>query len=260
MNWQGRVERYTKRGFQQPEAEIVVLLEECASGLFSAFPGRFVLFGGASLVLFYDSPRLSRDLDLLAKVEDVPSASQIAKTVAGSIQELAETFGLGKLDCQAEPTTKDFVKIWVQSNQRRLFSVDLTRMGGAVLKSEEVHESIAGSDQKIIITPSADTLLFQKCEAFLQRRIVKSRDAFDIDVLLAKKAQLGNNLRAHLHDFVQMRELDSESIRNRIDRVDAKLCTAELRPVLPDALFTSLAQQDFKPLRSSLESVFADWL
>src|SRR6476646_7567576 len=94
MNWQERVERYRKRGFQQPEAEIVVLLEECASGLFSAFPDRFVLFGGATLVLFYDSPRLSRDLDLLAKAEDLPPVAEITKTIENSIQGLAETFGL----------------------------------------------------------------------------------------------------------------------------------------------------------------------
>lgn len=260
INIQARVERYTTRGFQQPEAEILVLLEECASGLFSAFPDRFVLFGGATLVLFYDSPRLSRDLDLLATAEDLPPLVDITKTMENSIQALAETFGLGKLECQAIRADKDFIKIWVQSNQRRLFSVDLTRIGGTVLKSDRVRRTIAESDQKIVITPSADALLLQKCETFLDRRIVKSRDAFDIDVLLAKGAHLGNNLRAHLHDFIEMRELDSESIRNRIDRVDTKLCTAELRPVLPHALFTTLAQQDFTPLRSSLETAFADWL
>ena len=130
-----------------------------------------------------------------------------------------------------------------------------------MLKSDRVRRTIAESDQKIVITPSADALLLQKCETFLDRRIVKSRDAFDIDVLLAKGAHLGNNLRAHLHDFIEVRELDSESIRNRIDRVDTKLCTAELRPVLPHALFTTLAQQeDSTPLRSSLETAFADWL
>lgn len=260
MNVQERVGRYLKRGFQQQEAEILVLLEECASGLFSAFPERFVLFGGATLVLFYDSPRLSRDLDLLAKVEDLPTVPEITKTIETSIQELATTFGLGKLDYQADIAKKDFMKIWVQSNERRLFSVDLTRIGGTVLKSEEVAQKIADSENKIVVTPSSDSLLFQKCETFLDRRIVKSRDAFDIDLLLSKGVRLGQKLRAHLHDFIQMRELDAESIRRRVDRVDTKLCTAELRAVLPDALFTSLAQQDFKPLRSSLEAVFADWL
>jgi hypothetical protein len=81
MTFQERVGRYLKRGFQQQEAEILVLLEECVSGLFSAFPERFVLFGGATLVLFYDSPRLSRDLDLLAKVEVLPTVPEITKTI-----------------------------------------------------------------------------------------------------------------------------------------------------------------------------------
>lgn len=260
MNLQERVARYIKRGFQQPEAEILVLLEECASGLFSAFPDRFVLFGGATLVLFYDSPRLSRDLDLYAKVEKLPSAEEIANIIGRSIQELADTFGLGKLECRIDQASKELIKIWVQSNQKRLFSVDLGRIGAPVLKSEEVPRKIADSDQKIVITPSANTLLFQKCETFLARRIVKSRDAFDINVLLSRGAQLDSNLKAHLHDFIESYELDSESIRKRIDRVDAKLGTQELRPVLPDPLFTSLAEHEFKPLRCALETVFADWL
>src|SRR5690242_615102 len=167
MSGQARVGRYLKRGFQQQEAEILVLLEECASGLFSAFPERFVLFGGATLVLFYDSPRLSRDLDLLAKVDDLPTVAEITKTIELSIQELATTFGLGKLAHQADIAKKDFIKIWVQSNERPLFSVDLTRIGGTVLKSEEVNQKIADSDNKIVITLSSDSLLFQKCETFL---------------------------------------------------------------------------------------------
>jgi hypothetical protein len=260
MNLQQRVERYLKRGFQQVEGEILVLLEESAAGLFSAFSGHFILFGGATLVLFYDSPRLSRDLHLLVKVEDLPTVQELVKTIDASIQELATILGLGKLDYQADFARKDFVKIWVQSRERRLFSVDLTRIGGTVLKSEEVRQKIADSDEKIVVTPTRDNLLLQKCETFLERRIVKSRDAFDIDLLLSKGAQLGQNPKAHLHDFIQMRELDAESIRRRIDRVDTKLCTAELRAVLPDTLFTSLTQQDFKSLRLSLEAAFADWL
>jgi len=259
MNLQERIEKYSKRGFQQSEAEILVLLEDCASGLFSAFPERFVLFGGATLVLFYGSPRLSRDLDLLAKAEELPDVLELKKTIEASIQPLAETFGLGKLESHADITKKDFIKIWVQSNERRLFSVDLTRIGGTVLKSEQVQQRIGDSDQ-IVITLNAKTLLYQKCETFLERRNIKCRDAFDVDVLLSKGAQLDANLKAHLHDFIQMRELDPESIRNRIDHIDTKLCTAELRTVLPDALFTSLAKQEFKSLRSSLETVFADWL
>ena len=148
----------------------------------------------------------------------------------------------------------------MRANQKRLFSVDLTRMGSTVLRSEEISKEIAGADQKIVITPSGNALLFQKCESLLDRRFIKSRDAFDIDVLLKKGPSLDHNHKAHLEDFLRMKELGSKSIRGRINRVDAKLCTAELRPVLPDRVFSALAERDLTPLRLSLEKVFADWL
>ena len=147
----------------------------------------------ATLVLFYDSRRLSRDLDLLAKTEVLPSVSEITRVIETSIQPLGEIFGLGRLEFQSGSGKEDFIKLWVKSNERRLFSVDLTRIGSTVLKAEEVRKQIADSDQKVVITPSADALLFQKCETFLERRIVKSRDAFDINVLLARRAKLGEN-------------------------------------------------------------------
>jgi hypothetical protein len=49
MNLQARIDRYKERGFQQVEAEILVLIEESAAALFTAFPEQFILFGGASL-------------------------------------------------------------------------------------------------------------------------------------------------------------------------------------------------------------------
>jgi len=260
MNLEARIERYRKRGFQQAEAEILVLIEETASSLFAAFPDRFILFGGATLVLFYDSPRLSRDLDLLARADELPPAIEIAKVIESSIQPLAESLGIGKIDCQREGNNQDFIKIWVQAHQRRLFSVDLTRIGGTVLKSEVVHEKLTGADNKTVVAPSANYLLFQKCETFLDRRYTKSRDAFDIDVLLRKGANLDQNLKAHLDDFMQMRELDAGLIRARINSVDAKLCTVELRNLLPEELFSALALQNFIRLRQSLETAFADWL
>lgn len=260
MNWQERVELYLKRGFQKAEAEILVLIEEAASGLFSAFPDRFILFGGATLVLFYDSPRLSRDLDLLAKADELPPAVDVQKVVESSIQPLAEIFGLGKLDFRQQGDSKDFIKIWVESNQRPVFSIDLTRIGGTVLKSEITQQTIAGDHQKTILAPSAKYLLFQKCETFLDRRHPKARDAFDIDVLQNKGAQLDDNLKAHLEDFIQMEELDGALIRSRIARIDPKLCTVELRPILPKELFAELAKDDFNRLRNALEAVFSNWI
>lgn len=260
MNWQARTEFYVKRGFQNVEAEILVLIEEAAAGLFSSFPDRFLLFGGATLVLFYDSPRLSRDLDLLAKADELPPAVDVQHVVESSIQPLAEIFGLGKLNFRKQEESKDFIKVWVEANQRPLFSIDLTRIGGSVLKSDIVQQRIAGDYQKTILAPSAKYLLFQKCETFLDRRHPKARDAFDIDVLQNKGAQLDDNLKAHLEDFIQMEELDAALIRSRIARIDPKLCTVELRPILPKELFAELAKDDFNRLRKALESVFSNWI
>jgi len=260
MNMQSRVERYLKRGFQQLEAEILVLIEESASGLFTAFPERFILFGGATLVLFHESPRVSRDLDLLVRTENLPSTQEIQNVVAASLQPLAEIFGLGKLELPDTGTNEGSIKIWVQSGQRRLFSIDLTRIGGTVLQSEIVQQQIDGDIGKAVAVPSANHLLLQKCETFLNRRHTKARDAFDIDLLLSRGARLDEILTAHLGDFLQMNELDSESIRSRINRVDSRLCTIELRTVLPNDLFETLAKKDFKRLRRSLESAFANWL
>jgi hypothetical protein len=260
MNLQERVERYIQRGLQKSDAEILVLIEECASGLFSAFPERFILVGGATLVLFYESPRLSRDLDLLARSDDLPSLEEMQKVVEASIQSLAETFGLGKLEFQHSQTTGSFPKIWVLSNQKALFSIDLTRIGGTVLQSEIVREKIAGDGEKTIDAPSLNHLLLQKCETFVERRSIKARDAFDIDHLLSKGAGLDNHLKAHLEDFLLMAEMDEDFIRTRINQVDAKLCTADLRVILPPDVFAALARDDFRQLRRSLESAFADWL
>jgi hypothetical protein len=259
MNIQARIERYLKRGFQQFDAEILLLMEECASGLFSAFPDRFILVGGATLALLYGSPRVSRDIDLYTTKENSPSSKKIQTIVESRIQPLAEILGLGKLEFQP---VKDggSSKTLVRANQRALFSIDLTRIGGTVLHSEIVQKRIGSENDKNVPVPSPNHLLLQKCETFLNRRFVKARDAFDIDFLRSKGARLDQNLTAHLDDFIQMNELDAEAIRSRIDRIDSKLCTVELRSVLPSALFEDLEKRNFEKLRRSLESVFENWL
>lgn len=133
-------------------------------------------------------------------------------------------------------------------------------MGGTVLKSEIVQQRIAGDHQKTILAPSANYLLFQKCQTFLDRRYPKARDAFDIDILQTKGAQLDDNLKAHLEDFIQMKDLDARLLRSRIARIDPKLCTVELRPILPQELFRELAKDDFNRLRRALGAVFSKWI
>ncbi|MGC2330569.1 MAG: nucleotidyl transferase AbiEii/AbiGii toxin family protein [Candidatus Acidiferrales bacterium] len=260
MSIEDRVRRYTDRGFQTFEAEILVLIEESAAAIFTSFPDHFILFGGAALVLFYESPRLSRDLDLLTSPGPLPQAEEIQGTVRTAIQPIAEVFGLGQLEFRNNGTSAGFTRHWVLANQQPLFSIDLTGIGGSVLKTQIVKYSIASESEKTILSPTANYLLLQKCETFLNRRFVKARDAFDIDLLLNRGAHLDKNLHAHLEDFVAMREIDPAQLDDRIRRIDHKLCTVELRPVLPAAIFEDLANHEFEPIRQSLRVVFADWL
>ncbi|HET6932093.1 MAG TPA: nucleotidyl transferase AbiEii/AbiGii toxin family protein, partial [Candidatus Acidoferrum sp.] len=74
MNLEGRLVKYLERDFSLEQAQTLVLMEEAAVALFTALPEHFVLFGGATLVLFHNSPRLSKDLDLLARVDSLPSS------------------------------------------------------------------------------------------------------------------------------------------------------------------------------------------
>jgi nucleotidyltransferase AbiEii toxin of type IV toxin-antitoxin system len=210
MNLQARIDRYRERGFQQLEAEILVLIEESAAALFTAFPDQFILFGGATLVLFCESPRLSRDLDLLASPTQIPRPEEIEDVVRSSIQSIAETLGLGQLEFRKDIESAGFVKQWVLANHRALFSIDLTSIGGNVLETQIVKKAIANDSEKIVATLSATYLLFQKCETFLNRRHVKARDAFDIHLLLTRGAHLDKNLQAHLENFIAMKEIDHE--------------------------------------------------
>lgn len=260
MNLQDRVDRYKQRGFQREEAQILVLIEESAAALFTSFPGHFILVGGATLVLFYESPRLSRDLDLFASPSQILKPEEIQAVVRSTVQPIAETLGFGQLEFRKDVDGPDFVKQWVLANQKPLFSIDLTRIGGNVLENQIVKKAIASAPEKTVLTPSANYLLFQKCETFLARRHVKARDAFDIHLLLTRGASLDKNLTAHFEDFILMREIDQGAIERRIQDINPKLCTVELRPVLPSAIFEQLAKKDFQEIGHSLRVAFSQWL
>lgn len=260
MNLQDRVDHYKKRNFQDLEAEILVLIEEAAAAIFASFPDHFVLFGGSTLVLFHGSPRLSRDLDLLASQSKLPSSDQIDAVVRSTLQPIAETFGLGQLDFRKDADSPDFVRYWIIANQGPLFSIDLTRIGGGALPNRVVKQTIANTPDKTVLTVTPDYLLLQKCETFLGRRYVKARDAFDIHLLTTRGAKLDGNLHAHLDDFITMNEFNSESIDHRVESLTAKVCTVELRPVLPLAVFDELAKQDFEPIRRSVRTILSHWL
>jgi hypothetical protein len=148
----------------------------------------------------------------------------------------------------------------VVANEKPLLSIDLTRIGGSVLESEIVKRTIAGTSGGTVRTATTHYLLLQKCEVFLARRHVKARDAFDIHLLLGRGASLDNNLQAHLADFILLKELDVEFIEARIQSVNAKLCTVELRSVLPPTLFDELSRKQFATIGDSLRKVFSEWV
>ena len=183
---------------------------------------------------------------------------EIVSVVRNAIQPIAETLGLGQLDFRKYNESDDFIKCWVVANEKPLFSIDLTRIRGSVLESQIVNQTLAGTRERTLRTATANYLLLQKCEVFLARRYVKARDAFDI--LLARRASLNTNLKAHLEDFVLLKDLDGEFIEVRIQSIDVRLCTAELRSVLPPALFEELASKQFEPIRDSQRKLFSQWV
>jgi hypothetical protein len=262
MNIDERLAKYLQRDFSLEQAQILVLMEEAAIALFAALPEHFVLFGGATLVLFHNSPRLSKDLDLLARVDSLPSSGELQSALEERVQEVAGIFGIGPVTFEPEQNGEQFFRLWIIGSRRqRLFTVDLTRIGGSVLAREIVEETIV-LDESTALIPSVSMKyqLLQKAEALVSRRMVKTRDAFDMRLLLAEGAVLDATLKAHLNDLVMLRELDAEQINERIEQITPKLCRAELKPVLPEEVYRSLELEEFESLRAAVRTLFADWL
>lgn len=124
-----------------------------------------------------------------------------------------------------------------------------------------VEEGISDEKGTVLIpTASREYLLLQKAESFVSRSIMKTRDAFDIRLLLSQGATLDATLKSHLHDAILWREMDEDQIKERIAKIDAKLCRAELKPVLPDDVYIELEDEGFESLRVAVKSVFEEWL
>jgi hypothetical protein len=49
-------------------------------------------------------------------------------------------------------------------------------------------------------------------------------------------------------------------ISARIERIDAQLCTVELKPILPTEVYSALEAAEFEPLRNALKELFEEWL
>jgi hypothetical protein len=98
-----------------------------------------------------------------------------------------------------------------------------------------------------------------KCP-FVLRTSVKTRDVYDIKILLDSETTVAGELRNHRSDGLMMNELNDADIADRIERVTAKLCRAELKGVLPSEVYESLVRAEFQPLREALKTVFDQWL
>jgi hypothetical protein len=262
MNIAERLATYEKRGFARETAAVNVLIEEALEILLSSFPDTFIFFGGASLVLFYGSPRHSGDLDLLVSAESPPSADELQQVLEQPLRAAGETLGFPELTIEPARTAGEFLKLAAKTGKQLLFTIDLTKIA-TVIRSELVSFSIP-SDSKEHVTvpvPSRALQLLFKAEAFLKRPFLKTRDAFDIKLLCDCGAKLDDNLKAHLADGPAAERLeDPDFITERIGRVNSKTCKPELQPYLPKEVYDELEKADFEPLRQALRELFADWL
>ncbi len=258
-----QLEEYQGRGFGKEQAQTIVLMRAAAIALFRDFPEHFVLFGGATLVLFHNSVRHSADLDLLATKMERPPTEAILDSLKQGLQDVSEILNVHPIRFEVEVAEIPELKIAIFGGAgQRLFRVDFNKLG-SILDSEVRHQALSGalpSAEADIAVASKDLLLFQKAEAFLLRRTVKARDAYDIDALFREGAVLTQHLRDLLTDTLLGHEIEGEQIEERIQQLTSRRCNSELEPILPRQVYQKLKGSDFSDLHLALRALFAEWL
>jgi hypothetical protein len=250
------IAEYRDRGFTGEQAEVITMMRLAAGVLFQDFPDRFLLFGGATLLLFHDSVRHSADLDLLPRADKIPTFDDLRASLAAGLASAADALNLGPLQVEGSGD-KILVK---KRDSSLLFKVDITRFGS--VHESEVEEHAVEIDEDNVAkvkAASRDFLLLQKAECFLLRKIMKARDAFDIYRLRQSGVVLNGLLENHLEDTLMGNEIEATGISERIAQVDEKRCS-ELRPLLPSEVFELLAKDQFSPLRDALRDLYRRWL
>lgn len=210
MNTAARLARFEDRGFSREIAAVNVLLEQALQILLSAFPDTFVFFGGASLVLFYGSPRHSGDLDLLINADTAPNPIAVQKALDSPLRADGTILGYPGLTVEPARTVGEFTKLTVSDGGRVLFTIDLTKIS-AVIRSELIEFPIASDSGEPISVqvPSHNLQLLFKAEAFLRRPFLRARDAFDIKLLQDSGAVLTDSLKVHLVDGPAAEKLEN---------------------------------------------------
>ncbi len=262
MNIARQIVKYEEKGFAREKAEINALMENAIFAIFRDFPDAFLLFGGATLVLFHESVRHSADLDLLARGTSLPTRDEITDTLKRELSPIAQILQLGDLQFGTVGSAAKEGSILVASaSGQRLFRVDLTNFGSAIESEIETHPVEAQSGELVMVrSATKELLLLQKAEAFLLRRIVKARDAYDIYILSERGAALSPILRAHLADAIYGNEIDAAAILERLALIDTKLCSLELSPILPPEVYSPLEEGKFGRLRDAVTTLYKEWL
>jgi hypothetical protein len=261
INFAGQIADLNEKGFNGEQARTIMFMKQAAVALFQDFPNAFVLFGGATLVFFYNSVRHSNDLDLLSKSAELPSSDAIIESLKRGLQSPVEALNVGALQYNVRNGSKPELKIFVaDSTGLPLFQIDFTRFGSVIESEiEDHHIEIEGDLLSNVRSASKDFLLLQKAETFLQRRIIKARDAYDIFLLFEVGAKLSPELHAHLEDSLHA-EFGPDEIKARIGQLTFKLCQRELQPLLPPKIYEPLEKTQFKSLHDALERLYAPWL
>lgn len=187
MNLAQQIERLKARGFDEDGAKTIVLIREAVILLSRAFPGSFSLYGGANLILFHESVRTSRDLDLLPSVMECPSLKEVAKVVSVELQDLAALLGYAPLTLEiAHGRTAPYRLELLSGEGATLFTIDIGGLGTVAASGVEEHSlgAVSRSASATVRVVSKNHLLLQKAEAFVGRTRVKARDAYDIKLLL----------------------------------------------------------------------------
>lgn len=256
MNLAAQIAAYRDKGFTGDQAEVITMMRLAAGVLFQDFPDSFLLFGGATLLLFHDSVRHSADLDLLPRVDKLPTSEDLRASLAAGLASAADALNLGPLQVEV---SGDKILVKKQDNSL-LFKVDITRFG-SVLESEVEEHAVEIDEGNVakVKAASRDFLLLQKAECFLLRKIMKARDPFDIYRLRQSGVVLNEQLENHLEDTLMGYEIEATDITARIAQVDEKRCS-ELRPLLPSDVFESLEKERFSPLRDALCDLYRRWL
>ena len=152
MNIAERLANYEKRGFGSETAAVNVLLEETLQILLSSFPDTFIFFGGASLVLFYGSPRHSGDLDLLVSAETPPGADELQRSLEQPLRAAGGTLGFSELTIEPARAAGEFLKLAVKAGEQVLFTIDVTKIS-TVIRSQLVTFPIPSDSEEQVTVP-----------------------------------------------------------------------------------------------------------